>query len=383
MSDAVQDMILRIYDTIADQSLWPDVLSDISRDIDAFGCIVFEWTGTPRQLTTTAASSDHDMEILNGYIARCGADETRDQDIFERHSLEQDAIDLIDDSVLAPSVEALKKLPNVEKLLKFGIMHRAAGLLNKDNTQISRFSVQLGADRGPLQAAERAHLSVLLPHIAKALDLGIPARRIRKEHQSLIAAMDRLLIGLCILDHRGYVVQENAEFRRQRETYNAFFVNASGKLAMSGAQDQARLASLTAHARNHGHFGARPRKEAIATNNDGFLCLDVAPLHRSAEIGSKAFNGTLLYSTDTSLPTRCNTTPMKRAYMLTDTEFDLLDQIAKGLTNGQIAEERERSVATVNVQVKSILSKTQCMTRTQLVRLMMSFGTDFLRSSAA
>jgi DNA-binding NarL/FixJ family response regulator len=55
--------------------------------------------------------------------------------------------------------------------------------------------------------------------------------------------------------------------------------------------------------------------------------------------------------------------------------------VAEGLTNAQIAERRNRSIATINTQVKSILSKTQCLTRTQFVRLMMSFSTDFVANT--
>ena len=70
---------------------------------------------------------------------------------------------------------------------------------------------------------------------------------------------------------------------------------------------------------------------------------------------------------------------MKAAYGLTDTEMSLVDAIADGLTNAQIAEMRNRALPTINAQVKSILSKTQCSTRTQFVRLLTGFGGEYLR----
>jgi DNA-binding CsgD family transcriptional regulator len=54
--------------------------------------------------------------------------------------------------------------------------------------------------------------------------------------------------------------------------------------------------------------------------------------------------------------------------------------VAEGLTNAQIAERRDRSIATINTQVKSILSKTQCLTRAQFVRLVLGFGTNFIET---
>jgi DNA-binding CsgD family transcriptional regulator len=39
-------------------------------------------------------------------------------------------------------------------------------------------------------------------------------------------------------------------------------------------------------------------------------------------------------------------------------------------------------VETVNAQIKSLLTKTQCANRTQLVRLLSGFSADYLRRDA-
>ena len=182
--------LLRIYDTIADQSLLPNVLDEISHSINALGAIVFEWDAAPvakRKLRAHCFSSYFDPALLQGYIDRCGAEESRDQDVFEAHSLRADGIDLIDDAVLAPSIEALRQRRNVQALERFGILHRAAGLLNKDNTASARFSVQLSVGRGMLTQEERLYLSKVLPHLAKALDLGRPLNQLARKYKVLLA----------------------------------------------------------------------------------------------------------------------------------------------------------------------------------------------------
>lgn len=138
--------------------------------------------------------------------------------------------------------------------------------------------------------------------------------------------------------------------------------------------------TLKAHGNNHGKFGARPRKEAIGLAEEHSLCVEVAPLHRAAEIGSKAFDGFLVCSTDTSLPVECDPAPMQQAFGLTDAELALVKAIGDGLTNPEIAERRGRAVDTINTQVKSILAKTSCANRTQFVRMMTRFGTNYLRT---
>jgi len=222
----------------------------------------------------------------------------------------------------------------------------------------------------------------ILPHMAKAMDLGRVASQLRAEHHGLLAAMDRLIIGVCVLDTNGNVVVQNEEFRRQIDTFPVLRVAPEGALRFMRAEDQKRFAALKQDALNHGRFGARPRKEAIAADTDTFLCVEVAPLDRCEEIGARMFGGFIVYSTDTSLPVHCNTRPIQAAFGLTDTELALVESIGEGLTNAQIAERRGRAVATIDTQVKSILAKTQCATRTQFVRLMMGFGVDYVSPAA-
>ena len=72
-----------------------------------------------------------------------------------------------------------------------------------------------------------------------------------------------------------------------------------------------------------------------------------------------------------------------RVFGLTESEMLLTGMIAEGLTNRQIAERRYRSQETINAQVKSVLSKTQCSNRTQLVRLLSTYGMEFLRGEGS
>ena len=374
------ETILRIYDSASDARLWPGVLQHVAERVNAVGSIVFEWQREEANsiLTASFASVGYDRAVLNDYLVKRYKEEARDQEIFERHSLLKDDIDLVDDQVLAGSVDELRRLRNVEVLQKMGILHRSAGLLNKDNKAISRFSLQFAAARGRMTPEERQYMATILPHLAKALDLGRPAVELNVQEKGMLAALDQLSIGICILDPSSRLVQTNFEFRRQIDAHRVFEIDANGTLRMVHSDHEAVFANLKHHALNHGKFGARPRKEAITAASNAVLCVEVVPLDRAVEIGSSIFGGYTVFSVDTSLPFRCDTTSLRAAFQLTKTETLVCDLIAMGLSNAQIAERRERSIETINTQVKSILTKTGCNSRTQLVRLMMSFGGNFL-----
>ncbi len=375
------ETILKIYDAAADDSLWPDVLQRVADEANATGSLILRHSGHGRELKLSApyVSNVEHKGIIDDYLAEFRDDEIRDQVTLVDHTSGTDEINLLEDDILAPDLEALKSLPSVRRLQEGGILHRAACLLNKDNTGAFRFALQLGENRGRLTFEETAYLNTLLPHLAKAFDLGQPAYQVASNNLGLLSAIDQLNIGICVLDFAGRVVTKNAEFDRQLDLYRVFSIEADGKFKFLTPNHQKHLSVMRTSAQNHGRFGARPRKEAIPTGDDGYLCIEFVPLDRSAEIGTARFDGTVLYSADTSLPRHLQVEAIRLAHGLTATEAELVDSISDGFTNVQIAEQRDRSVTTIASQVKSILAKTNCSTRTQLVRLMMSFGADFLR----
>lgn len=383
MSNELRDLTLRIYDAVADQRLWSGVLDQLADRVGAQGSIIFEWATSDGEMRLTAPihSGFYPSETLSTYLLKCQHLEARDQEILRKQTNDHDEIELLDDTLLATSIEELRRQEHVRKLLRLGIFHRAAGIMNKDNPWISLFSIQLNSARQPLNDTERQYLSQLLPHLAKALDLSIPMRQLQSRYQGVLSAIDKLNIGVCVLDARGMTVARNQEFRRQQETYRTFRVSPNGQLRITNRLGQKCFEKLMSDLSQHGKFGARPRKESIMSHTLNPLCIEVAPLHKSDEIGTQAFDGFIICSTDTCLPIACDTGRVQQAFGLTPTETSLVDAIGQGLTNPEIADRRGRSVATVNAQTKSILAKSNCANRTQFVRTMMRFGASFLVKS--
>ncbi|WP_282046014.1 helix-turn-helix transcriptional regulator [Roseibium album] len=380
MSDEIQDLTLKIYVPLQTRGRWGAALDQLVDRVGAQGSIIFEWEDSEgdRRLTAPIHSGYYSSDAISVYLSKCQDMEARDQAIIRQHTHDDDEIALLDDTLLASSVDELKRQEHVQKLMRLGIFHRAAGVMNKDNRWLSLFSVQLNAARNPLDAKERHFLSQVLPHVAKALDLSIPIRQLQSRYQRVLSAIDELAIGVCVLDSRAMIVARNEEFRRQQETYRLFRVGQGGQLRIADRSGQSQLDRLMSDWREHGRFGGRPRKESILSHTDTPLCIEITPLQKSDEIGNGLFGGFVLCSTDTSLPVMCDKTRIRQAFGLTSAEASLVDAIGEGLTNPEIADCRNRSVSTVNAQTKSILAKSNCANRTQFVRMMMRFGASFL-----
>ncbi|MGV6849567.1 MAG: hypothetical protein ACWA5A_14430, partial [Marinibacterium sp.] len=204
MTDPTLETVLRIYDAAADYTRWQAVLDRLADVVGAKGCLVFD--AEERNLNVSLHSSFYDSAELADYIRKYYRSETRDQEIFMAQARELDTIDVISDQVLYADLNAFKQRRNVQHVMGVGLLHRAAAALNKDNRNIARFSVQFRLDRGPITQAEISKLNLYLPHVAKALEIGRPAMKLAEMNQGLIAAMDRLKVGVCVLDPKGRVV---------------------------------------------------------------------------------------------------------------------------------------------------------------------------------
>lgn len=383
MQEPDEQVILDIYDTVLDAGRWPGVLDRIARAVGARGCIIFELDEADpraRQLRAPHFSAAYDPVLVDGYIHRFAEEEFADQEIIARHSARGDRIEIVGDDVLAPEHSALALRPNAQEMARHGVHYRAGAVLNKDDLSRDRFSVQFSRRHGPMSGAERAALATILPHVAKALHLGRPLRQLSTAYAGLAEAMDRLRIGVCLIRGDRQIICENVEFARQRESAGVFFRDGAGRLEMRAAPDRQWLHAMTADARDHGRCGARPRKEALGGRQAscGRLAVEISPLTSADAFGERRLDGYAIYSLDTGRELPLDLDLLAKVLTLTQSETRLVGLLAEGLTNRQISDRRNRSVETINSQVKSLLAKADCANRTQLIRLASSIGASFV-----
>ncbi|MCV2889105.1 helix-turn-helix transcriptional regulator [Ruegeria aquimaris] len=385
-TDRHDQIVVSIYDAALDPGKWPALLSEIAQYAGAVGAMIFE-VETPQDrphLLASHFSDTYNAGLVQGYLAQHNDLEIADQAVFARHSRATDDIELIPDSVLAASEAELLARPNQRTMMQYGIRYRCGALLNKDQLFHDRFSMQFGSDAAEDLPLRLARASRLLPHIAKALSIGRPIQAVQKRHRTVLNALDKLDVGFCVLDSRMNVIVDNEEFRRQADEAGVYRTTPRGQLSFRSESDLGRARALMDGVAGHGRFGARPRKEAVEADHKGqpaateALCIDISPLNRAGEMGNGPIDGYLLMSTDTSRSYRLEMPCLAALFDLSEAESAVLELMAEGKTNKQIAEERGRSLDTVNTQVKSILSKSNCENRTQAIRMATNISSGFL-----
>lgn len=378
-----EELILRIYDTTLDPVLWSEVLEEVCAHCNAMGGFLFDIVSDPagggRMLRAMQTSVSMKAANVEAYLAAHHDDEMLDQTGFADRSQKEDAINVVSDCDIADKLRDrvtgadVFTRPHMGAQMEFGIKHRAGALLNKDDWFRDRLAMQYHADHGPVTDLDRARARQVMPHLAKAISVSRPNREAAAQFGSIVGAVENLMIGVAILDASGRVVFRNREFDRQVDVHRAFKIGGDGKLAFDPDRFDRSIKQLLGGVDNHGKFGARPRKEAVASaigEDDTFaLCVEIAPLRRAEEFGEANLGGHIVYSLDTSQPFKLRSGVLEDLFELTTSEAGIVSLMAEGLTNTQISEVRNRSIHTVNSQVKSVLAKARTANRTQLIRL--------------
>jgi DNA-binding CsgD family transcriptional regulator/PAS domain-containing protein len=376
------DLISRIYDTALDPALWPDLMLRIAHKLGAAGAFVFELRldNEKPQITSRIFSSNYKPEIVSYYLKQFNDQEISDQGRFAELSLQGNEVDLISDIALRPKLSELLAQPNIAFMMKHGLKHRAGALLNKDLVNVDRFALQYDADHGPIKPEQSKKAARFLPHIAKVIGLSRPL----EEQLFAKGIFEEILLnikqGVAILSPRGTVLYANSEFERILDTHMAFRKSPAGILQMVEAEDaqiQKRYHDLVESGAAHGKFGARARREAVVIELEKpgtALFIEICPVEASARTGQLGAGCRLLTVIDTSRNVNFDSKRLQTFYQLSSTETEILELVAKGHTNAEISEIRNRSQDTIKSQMKSLMQKTNSHSRTDLVHMIHSLS---------
>lgn len=321
MDSDLQGLIVDIYDTVQNPARWHPVLDRVALLVGS------------RKVVLVERAPDHTGMAVPRYRADplivAGRSEPADQIVFARQIL------------------------SCDDPAGIGADHR------------TRVLVRFLRRRGVIGPAVRDRLDILLPHIAKALELGHVFSRARGMAHDLAASLDWLRVGVCLIRADRTIIAQNAQFRRQVATTGTVLVSADNRVDMGRACDRAWFRR---------HMAQPPAPACCPADDAVALSIHLAPLMSPDATGGTRLDGYAIYCLDVACLAQIDLDAVSRRLSLTGSESELVALLADGLTNRQIAARRHRSVETVNSQVKSLLNKAHCGNRTQLVRRVTTLG---------
>lgn len=224
--------------------------------------------------------------------------------------------------------------------------------------------------KGPHTDDEKQALQALLPHLARSAELHRTLTSLEQRYGAVLSVLDRLLVGLIILDRNGKLAVANSAAREACERRGALRITREGRLiANSACQDevlQSLLVDVTQTATGQGRGDGG---QLTLTREGQSLIAEVVPLRDDGLPDRFDLQGAAVFLIDPSLSHVVNIEGIARIFELTSAETAVADSIVNGHSVADVADQRGSSVETVRKQLKAIFRKTGAGSQLELLRL--------------
>lgn len=358
-----------LYATASGRSAWPRALDAISELIGGNGALLFVQDEGPAELQIAAASTSYKAEDIELYLGSVVKDD--DEARWLRTLDELPPRTIQSDADIWPDRAAYDAMPSVRFLREFDLYHRVAVRPCAHGGWRDSLAILFDERRGGIRPEEARRLALLVPHLARAIEMQRPFELLLCRFGGVLALLDRLGIGVLVLRGHGEVVLSNREAERILDAGDGLGRCPRARLAAGDAEAGARLAAALRQAERAARLEAEPREATLEiprrSGGEPYL-VDLAPFRDgSHEIGA-AFSGVLLLVIDPDHREMVSTQGLARSYGLSPAETLVCHMITQGVTLRQIAESRGVSLDTVKSQSRAIYAKTRTRNRRELVR---------------
>lgn len=225
---------------------------------------------------------------------------------------------------------------------------------------------------GPYSDAEKRSLQDVLPHLSRAAELHRIFTSLNERFGAVLAVLDKLLVGLVILDDKGRVVVANESARRTCDNTRNLKLTTDRMLHTTDEDNdrllQRFIASTGATSIGAGK-SAGGRMEIARRSGRLPLLLEVMPIRDDGLPDGDNVRGSAVFIIDPDQSEVLSTEGLSRIFGLTLAEQQVAASVVNGFTIDRVAEERGTASGTVRGQIKSIFSKTGTNSQSDLVRL--------------
>lgn len=365
------ELITRIYDVAIDPNGWPETLSQFAGFMDARTATVEVIDTLHAEHNVTASSPGFTADEIEFFKQNYSIyDVPAYQYVANKN--QQGFITDYEALGFTSEDEYAAHPPTRYYLETYGVRYRAASLLNLNGAWFDVLALQYSADRGPPTTQEDELARVLLPHFAKAVELGRSFQMLRSRFNAVLQALDHFHIGTFIALGDGQVLLRNREADRILSLADGLAIDRGGRLTVSASATRLQLHKAMLLAASTAQ-GAGTEAEIVfpaarPSGAESFL-LSVSPLRDSDAELDPNLRGAIVFVIDPENRTHISTTGLEKLFGLTRAEADVCDLLLQGRGTREIAEIRGTTVGTVRWQIKCVLTKTRSLRRADLVRL--------------
>lgn len=373
MTDTAPDSLLSdIYDCAVNPGNWEHIIDRSVAYAGAAGGLVIS-------IPTLESDSSWSINIISQLWRQLPPEKAAylKQNFFEYEKEAWQAVSLLSPLDYLPDNEAYPNSAEIENRADYvylkeniGIRRKVAVRLNEDRGSFDLVTFQFHKDYDTIPQASGHSIRTLSPHFAKALEIGRTFNLLRSRYSAVLAALDHVDVGLCIVGPNRHVLVSNTEAERIFSDTGCVFLH-NGKLKCRKPEQSQKLDQLIERAiYQHGKLD-RPTDDLLVFKEQNHpVFLHTAHLRDSgAEIG-EALDGVLVSIVDLSKAGDLDIERFSILYGLSAAETGVCGLLSDGYSNTQIADQRNVSPETVKSHIRSIFKKSNVSSRIELVRLL-------------
>jgi len=365
--------ITRIYDAAADQLFWQQALDAVSARVGARAgaMLVRDFSGMP--FSISALSSVYSRIEATGqvqyYMENLAHFEGPQWEFISRMRLNE----IERDERMGVLREELDQRADYVFLREaIGTLRRLAFRLNDNRGWFDGVTLAFPVEFSVIPQTAINDLRPLLPHMAKAVEIGRTFSQLKERYHAVLAVLDKLAVGLVLALETGEIVVANREAERIFSLRDGIGKSRANRLDLRDSDETARLqAHVDAMARTaSGEAGAAERVMRVTrpSGRHPFL-VEVMPLRDSGAEIERNLRGALVIVVDPENQTDLNVAGFAALHQLTSAETQVCDLLIRGYQAPEIAEIRSTSLSTARNQIAAVYLKTSTGRRGDLIRL--------------
>ncbi len=374
MDQQVHQTIAAIYDSALSPGKWRHALDRIGdlAGAKAAALVIRDDPFGARNKTLLSSPYLEFSRTLRGmyYGAVLERHQNADWDRLSRHA----PLQPVADHEAGQPVQNFDARPDYRSLTRnLGVTRRLGVRLNDDRVWFDAVSFGF-AQKEPVAPAVWQGAIDLFPHVARAVEMSRIFFRLQRAYNAALAALDHVDVALLIARSDGQILASNARADALLASGTGLRKTTSNRLTTGQSDiDGALSAAITAATSTAAGAGVESRRtvQVDQAGGDHPLLVDISPLRDSRAELENGLVGALIMVIDPSDAPEIDISRFALAYGLTQAEADVCAAFARGGSTGQIAEERNTTQVTVKNQIASILSKTGCSGRADLLRLVL------------
>ena len=258
----------------------------------------------------------------------------------------------------------------------YDLWHIGGAHLFRDKHRAAAIAFQRGQAQGPWCDEELASVDRLVPHFQRAFRIHTEFTRLRLQEQAYLATLDRLVIGLVLLDEAGKIIYTNPMAERIVDKHPAI-QQYQGALSATDHDQATKLQQAIRNAIELADKGSEKSAGALGLKHASAalpLPVLITAVRQSGLSGAGAVQGArvAVLFTDTEQTHPISPDTLGEAYGLTPGEAMVAIGIANGMSVDEIAGAHGTSSHTIRSQLKKVFIKLNVSRQAEMVRILLA-----------